>query len=558
VQAAIYARRSPDEDSSRSIERQIAHARAYALKKGWEVLEDHIYTDDGISGAEFRNRPGLLRLLNGLRPRASFGAVIMSEAARLGRERLRTELVARDLFEAGVRIFYYLTDEEEKLDTSEQRFVMAARGFAAEMEREKSRQRTRDALLARARLGHVTGGVVFGFRNVAISAGVDASGNQRRSHVCLEVDPVEAEIVRSIYRMYVDGYGHRKIARTLNADPALAAETRRYFGGVRVPPPRKGSGSWAPGCVRAILLNERYRGKIVWGRYRNTDRAGRTRCRAPQDSSMWVIKEVEALRIVPEDLWTAAQARRPRATQGRDYRTARRGVSPSLLSGISTCSTCGGPIVVTGSAKRQRCYACGYRRNRGSTVCENDLYESVRAVDDSLIDEIDRVVLTPEARRYTLERAAELLRSRKNTAADRTDDLQRQLTRVKREAENLLRAVEAGEPPQLLLERLREKGLERSRIELEIRNAAAAVGSSPRDMKQVWGVLEDLLSNLRETLRSDIVAARRALSTLLVGRVRFTPLNLENGVRTYELKAELTLGTVLSFAAQTCNVPDGI
>jgi site-specific DNA recombinase len=158
VRIAIYARRSPDDDPSKSVERQISHAASYALKKGWQVLEEHIYTDDGISGGEFQQRVGLLRLLNALKPRPPFNAVVMSEASRLGRERLRTELVARDLCEAGVRIFYYLTDEEERLDTPEQRFVMAARGFAAEMEREKAKQRTRDALLSRANRGHVTGG----------------------------------------------------------------------------------------------------------------------------------------------------------------------------------------------------------------------------------------------------------------------------------------------------------------------------------------------------------------------------------------------------------------
>jgi hypothetical protein len=30
---------------------QIEHATAYALKKGWTVSEDHIYADEGISGA---------------------------------------------------------------------------------------------------------------------------------------------------------------------------------------------------------------------------------------------------------------------------------------------------------------------------------------------------------------------------------------------------------------------------------------------------------------------------------------------------------------------------
>jgi DNA invertase Pin-like site-specific DNA recombinase len=60
--AAIYARKSTDQsgvaDEQKSVARQVEHARAYAAKKGWRVADDHVYIDDGISGAEFANRPG--------------------------------------------------------------------------------------------------------------------------------------------------------------------------------------------------------------------------------------------------------------------------------------------------------------------------------------------------------------------------------------------------------------------------------------------------------------------------------------------------------------------
>jgi DNA invertase Pin-like site-specific DNA recombinase len=69
--AAIYARKSTQsatEDKSESVQRQLAHARAYAARKGWTVAEEHVYCDDGISGAEFGNRrPGLACLLNALK-----------------------------------------------------------------------------------------------------------------------------------------------------------------------------------------------------------------------------------------------------------------------------------------------------------------------------------------------------------------------------------------------------------------------------------------------------------------------------------------------------------
>jgi hypothetical protein len=92
-------------------------------------------------------------------------------------------------------------------------------------------------------------------------------------------------------------------------------------------------------------------------------------------------------------------------------------------------------------------------------------------------------------------------------------------------------------------------------VSIEVRSAGMV---SETKRRRVWAVLEDLLRNLAQTLRGDLVGARKALSTLLVDRVKFTPTEPRGGRRTYELQAELTLGLMLSLAAQTCNVPDGI
>ena len=88
--AGIYARKETEQngvsDEEKSVTRQIEHAKAYAAKKGWTVTDDHIYVDDGISGAEFLKRPGFLRLMNALKPHPPFQILIMSEESRLGRE----------------------------------------------------------------------------------------------------------------------------------------------------------------------------------------------------------------------------------------------------------------------------------------------------------------------------------------------------------------------------------------------------------------------------------------------------------------------------------------
>src|SRR5258708_27620720 len=87
--AAIYARKSNKDDKrakeDKSVDVQIAEALKWAEKHGCTVPKEHIYVDDGVSGAEFENRPGFAALLASLpkRGRAPFDVLIMSELSRL-------------------------------------------------------------------------------------------------------------------------------------------------------------------------------------------------------------------------------------------------------------------------------------------------------------------------------------------------------------------------------------------------------------------------------------------------------------------------------------------
>ena len=51
MRAACYARYSSDLQRETSLDDQVAVARAYADKCGWSFLDDHVYSDAGISGA---------------------------------------------------------------------------------------------------------------------------------------------------------------------------------------------------------------------------------------------------------------------------------------------------------------------------------------------------------------------------------------------------------------------------------------------------------------------------------------------------------------------------
>jgi DNA invertase Pin-like site-specific DNA recombinase len=163
-----------------------------------------IYVDDGISGAEFTKRPGLLRLMNALKPRPPFQALIMSEESRLGREAIETAYALKQIVTAGVRVFFYLEDRERTLDSPTDKIMLSLTAFADELEREKARQRTTDAMVRKAGAGHVTGGSCFGYRNVDVS-GADGG----RSHVERQIVPDQAAVIVRIFEMCADGQRHR-------------------------------------------------------------------------------------------------------------------------------------------------------------------------------------------------------------------------------------------------------------------------------------------------------------------------------------------------------------
>jgi DNA invertase Pin-like site-specific DNA recombinase len=266
--AAIYARKSAEQnglaDEQKSVTRQIDHARAYASRKGWAVSDQHIYVDDGISGAEFANRPGFVRLMNALKPRPPFQALVMSEESRLGREMVETMGALKQIVTAGVRVFYYLEDKERTLDSPIEKTMMALETFGAELEREKTRQRVIDAMTRNARRGHWCGGDCYGYDRVEEFGEPDAAGRRVRQCVRLRVNETEATVVRQIFALCARGLGTRRVAKHLNAEGAPA------------PRPKCGRPrSWAPSSVGEILNRPLYRGDLVWNRNQKRDKWGK-------------------------------------------------------------------------------------------------------------------------------------------------------------------------------------------------------------------------------------------------------------------------------------------
>lgn len=418
MRAALYLRVSTDERSA-SLDAQESGARAWCAREGHSVVAT--YTDEGISGAEWSRRPGVQALQDAAdaTPRP-FDLVVVRDLDRLGRDAIRLPLLLDDLQSAGVRVVEWTTGKIAELE-GEALVLVQLRAYAAAAERKAIARRTRTALRQKAERGQVTGGRVYGYRNVRGPAGVR-----------YEVDPAEAAAVREMYERHAAGESARAIARSLTARG--------------VPAPR-GAPSWAPTTVGAILRSERYRGLARWGEVGAEYRRGTRRATEGADV---VTYEVPAI-VTPEQ-WTAAQARSApaRAAQERPARLSRE--PRYLLVGHAVCDHCGGPLaswrqtygsgpMAAGGRRVAQTYRCGWHVQRGPETCPQTYQRPMLPLDRGVVASL-AAALDAGRVRAAVARARELLRPE---AADaRRDEAEALVRAAERRVRNLTAAMAAG------------------------------------------------------------------------------------------------------------------
>ena len=355
MRAAIYARMSTDKQSDTSPEDQIARCREYAEKQGWQVVEDLVAADHGISGASRHNRPKLLSLMARI---DEWDVLIAFDFARLARNqedqgwiRNRIRVNRKQAVEASTGL---------DLDNVGARVM----GVISEEYLEKVRADTHRGLRGRFDRGLATGGCPFGYRTDPIVTGSDAHGHPITAGFRLEIDPKRAPIVQRIFEGYAhQGLGLKALAHQLNAEHLASP---------------RGNG-WSPTAIREMLRNSIYRGERIWNRslwVKDHETGRRKRFERPE--SEWVHQQDEAWRIVSDELWSAAQTARGKRNE-RHLRDARGHIRRSaigsgarrrrLLAGFLECGECGASF----HALSGRSWGCSHHRNRGPEICGNEI-----------------------------------------------------------------------------------------------------------------------------------------------------------------------------------------
>ncbi|MCG3777233.1 MAG: hypothetical protein JW395_4109 [Nitrospira sp.] len=487
MNAAIYARKSTEQtgvsDEERSVTRQIEHAKRYAVGKGWTVSDEHIFVDDGISGAEFVKRPGFIRLMNSLKPRPIFQFLVMSEESRLGREQIQTAYALKQIIDAGVRMFFYLEDRERTLESALDKMMLSLTGFASEMERERAKQRTYDAMRRKAEAGQVTGGKVYGYDNHEV---LSAEGH--RLHVLRAVNSKEAERVRQIFDMYADGLGITRIAKRLNEEG--------------VPAPRQSPRGWAPTAVREMLRRPLYKGEIVWNQHEKILRGG-TKKRRQRDEKDWIRLDAPDLRIITPDTWNTVQERVAK-TKGTSRTSFRDQDSKYLLTGMARCAHCGGPMTIIGQdyhRRKGRFYGCSYYKTRGSSICKNSLLVEQAFLDQIVLQSLHEA-LTEEMVKVAVDKALAKHRAREGTKLDRRSNIERELSLIAAQKEHLVDAIASGGKDPLIFHRLKVEEARRQALMAELTHLATV----------------DQVDSLDETRLKRELKARLADTTALMGR----------------------------------------
>ena len=106
MRAALYVRVSTDrQQQAQTIEQQVTQLHSYvAAREGWTVAAEHVFRDDGHSGARL-DRPGLDALRDHA-ARAAFDVVLVTTPDRLARNFVHQMVIMEELQRRGVRVVF--------------------------------------------------------------------------------------------------------------------------------------------------------------------------------------------------------------------------------------------------------------------------------------------------------------------------------------------------------------------------------------------------------------------------------------------------------------------
>ncbi len=345
---AAYCRVSTDKaDQLNSLEAQKEFFTEYTKRTGDTLVR--LYADEGISGTKIKNRKEFLRMMADAE-RGFFDMVVVKDISRFARNTVDLLQNVRKLKALGIET-QFLTANMTSMGNSE--FVLTIFGALAQEESANTSKRVKFGKKMNAEKGRVPN-IVYGYDKTI------------GDYFNLEINQTEAEIIRQIFKWYIDdGYGAAKISIFLNE---RGLKTKRNC-------------QWSQNAVCRILTNELYTGKIINGKQEVADFL--TGQRKDKDESEWMVVERPDLKIIEQELFEQAQ----QILQSRNKAfklTKERQSNKYLFSTLIKCKECGWSFRRTVRTYKNTYvrWVCSGHNGRGADSCPN----AVTVDEDELID----------------------------------------------------------------------------------------------------------------------------------------------------------------------------
>ena len=368
TRVAAYCRVSTDTDEQEtSYEAQIEHYTDYIQKHpGWVLAG--IYADDGISGTNTKKREEFNRLINDCMNR-KIDLVVTKSISRFARNTLDCLKYIRQLKEKNIPVIF----EKENIDTMDPKsdVLLTIMASLAQQESQSLSQNVKLGLQYRYQKGKVQVN-----HNRFLGYTKDGEGN-------LVIDNEEAEVVKRIYREYLEGKSYYEIGKGLTAD------------GIRT---AAGSETWRASTLKKILQNEKYIGDALLQKTVTVDFLTKKRVVNSGISPQYYVENSHEA-IIPRDIYMLVQEEMIRRSKiGSESGNRHVYSGKYALSSIVYCGHCGDIYRRTQwflKGKNVPVWRCSGRMSRVKKDCpsrsilESDLHEAVVQAINRVIKEKD-------------------------------------------------------------------------------------------------------------------------------------------------------------------------
>ena len=322
--AAAYIRVSTDEQIEYSPESQLKSIRNYAKSNGYILPDKYIFTDEGISGKNTKNRTAFNKMIGmaKLKPKP-FDAILLWKFSRFARNR-EDSIVYKSMLRKQLGIEVVSVSEnigDEKMSIIFEAMIEAMDEYYSINLAEEVKR----GMLERVTRGEVVSIAPFGYKIVDKK---------------LVADPETAPIIKMIFSEFIAGNNKTNIARKLNG---MGIKTNR-------------GNDWDNRGIEYILNNPVYIGKIRW------TPTGRTKRNYNNPDTIIVDGEHKAI-VTIEDFERAKEKITETAKTHKKY--TRQTPCEFMLRGLLRCSNCGATLVMSSNKSYLQC--CNYNRGKCHT-----------------------------------------------------------------------------------------------------------------------------------------------------------------------------------------------